>query len=128
MLWLMKCGAKGALGLTAAALLLAGVPAHANTVSGALDAAYRQGQPLFLAQSATQKEEAEKLEKCRKEEEQKKLEQQHKEKQQQTEPKLKTRGAIPEAAPETVPAKPGGKRVGAGVVRHGDPGDAEQTQ
>ena len=128
MLWLMKCCAKGALGLTAAALLLAGVPVHANAVSGAPDAAYREGQPLLLAQSASQKEEAEKLEKCRKEEEQKKLEQQQKEKQQQTEPKLKTRGAIPEAAPEAVPPKPGGKRFGAGVVRHGDPGDAEQTQ
>jgi hypothetical protein len=118
MQWLMKCCAKGALGLTAAALLLAGVPVHANAVSGAPDAAYREGQPLLLAQSATQKEEAEKVEKCRKEEEQKKLEQQQQEKQQQTEPKkLKTRGAIPEAAPEAVPAKPGGKRFGAGVVR-----------
>ncbi len=129
MQWLMKCCARGALGLTAAALLLAGVPVHAQAGSGAPDAVYREGQPLLLAQSTTQPEEAQKLEKLRQEELKKKQEQkQQQEKQQQAEPKkLKTRGAIPEAAPEATPAKPGGKRFGAGVVRHGDPGDAEQT-
>ncbi len=126
MQWLMKCCARGALGLTAAALLLAGVPVHAQAGSGAPDAVYREGQPLLLAQSTTQQDQ----EKLRQEELKKKAEQQQQqEKQQQAEPKkLKTRGAIPEAAPEaTPPAKPGGKRFGAGVVRHGDPGDAEQT-
>ena len=35
MQWLMKICARGALGLGAAALLLSGVPAHANPAAGA---------------------------------------------------------------------------------------------
>jgi hypothetical protein len=58
--------------------------------------------------------------------------QQQQEKQQQgTQPKqMRTRGAVPEAAPapEATPAKPGGKRFGAGVVRHGDPGDTGEVE
>jgi isoaspartyl peptidase/L-asparaginase-like protein (Ntn-hydrolase superfamily) len=119
MQWLTKCCTRGVLGLAAAALLLSGVPAHAKAVSGAPDAASREGQPRLLAQSTTRQEEAEQLEKRRQEEQRKKMEQQQQqEKQQQAEPKkMKTRGALPEAAPEAMPPKPGGKRFGAGVVR-----------
>ena len=51
MQWLMKFCARGALGLGAAALLLSGVPAHANPVPGA---AFRESQPRLLAQSKAQ--------------------------------------------------------------------------
>ena len=65
MQWLMKICARGALGLGAAALLLSGVPAHANPVAGA---ASRESQPRLLAQSKAQPGEAEKLEqRCLKE-------------------------------------------------------------
>jgi acetyl-CoA carboxylase carboxyltransferase component len=125
---LMKCCARGALGLGAAALLLAGVPAQAGSSAGA-----PAMEPRLMAQSTAQPEEAEKLEKRRLEEQRKKMEQQQQqEKQQQgTQPKqMRTRGAVPEAAPapEATPAKPGGKRFGAGVVRHGDPGDTGEVE
>ncbi len=111
MQWLMKCCASGALGLTAAALLLTGVPVQAKAVSAPPGAECRESQPLLLAQATTQQEEAEKQEKLRQEELKKKTEQQQVEKQQQTEPKkLKTRGPLPEAAP----AKQ--RRFGAGAV------------
>ena len=124
MQWLMKCCARGALGLTAAAILLAGVPALAHPVSGAPDAASRESQSLLLAQAAAQPEEAEKLEKLRQEEKLKKEPAKPEQQREQTEPKkLKMRGAMPEAAPEAAPAKPGGKRFGAGVVRNQESGD-----
>ena len=127
MQWLMKCCARGALGLGAAALLLAGVPAHVKAASGA---ASRESQPRLLAQSTTQPGEAEQLEKTRPVEPQKKPEM---EKQQQpqpvTQPRMRTRGPMPEAArPEAMPSKPGGKRFGAGVVRHGDSGDTKEAE
>lgn len=123
---LMKCCARGALGLGAAALLLSGIPAHAKTVSGAPDAAFRESQPRLLAQSTAQQEEAAQLEKCRQEEQQKKQEMEKQQQQQESQPKkLKTRGAIPEAAP-TAPAGKG--RFGAGVVRHGDPGPDKEAE
>jgi outer membrane biosynthesis protein TonB len=124
MQWLMKWCSRGAPGLIAAALLLAGVPAQAKAVSGAPEAASREGQQLLLAQSKTPQEKAEQVEKPCPEGPQKKPEMG---KQQQPQPeiqpkKLKTRGAIPEAAPDAVPAKPGGKRFGAGVVRNKESG------
>jgi len=124
MQWLMKCCARGALGLGAAALLLAGVPALAHPVSGAPGAASRESQPLLLAQGKAQPEEAEKLEKSGQKEELNKEKTKAEQQQQQTEPKkMKTRGAMPEAAPEAMPRKAGGKRFGAGVVRNQESGD-----
>jgi hypothetical protein len=123
---LMKCCARGALGLGAAALLLAGVPAQAGSSAGA-----PASEPRLMAQSTAQQEEAEKLEKCRQEEQRKKMEQQQQEKQQQTQPKrMKTRGAVPEAAPapDAAAPRPGKSRFGAGVVRHGDPGDTGEAE
>ena len=67
MQWIMKICARGALGLGAAALLLSGVPAHANPASGA---ASRESQPRLLAQSKAQPGEAEKLEQQRLKEQQ----------------------------------------------------------
>jgi Tfp pilus assembly protein PilN len=123
---LMKCCARGALGLGAAALLLSGIPAHAKAVSGAPGAAFRESQPRLLAQSTAQQEEAAQLEKCRQKELQEKQEMEKQQQQQESQPKkLKTRGAIPEAAP-TAPAGRG--RFGAGVVRHGDPGDTKEAE
>jgi len=123
MQWLMKCCTRSALGLIAAALLLAGVPAHVKAAPRASDAAPRERQPRLLAQSTTQPGEAEQLEKRRLEEQRQQAE---KAKQQQTEPKkMKTRGAMPEAAPapEAMPSKTGGKRFGAGVVRNKESGE-----
>ena len=126
---LMKRCARGALGLGAAALLLAGVPALANPVSGAPDAASRESQPRLLAQGTAQPEEAEKLEKRRLEEQRKKMEQQQQqEKQQQTQPKrMRTRGPVPEAAPapDAAAPRPGKSRFGAGVVRDKESPDGE---
>jgi hypothetical protein len=124
MQWLIKCCTRSALGLIAAALLLAGVPAHAKAVSGTPDAAFREGQPRLLAQSTAQQEEAAQLEKRRLEEQQKKPEM---EKQQQPQPvtqpkKMKTRGPMQEAAP-TAPSGRG--RFGAGVVRDKETGEVE---
>ena len=156
MQWLMKCCARGVLGLGAVALLLAGGQAHARPATGALilapagettwqekgckeqgqwpaggwrlapAVASREGQPLRLAQSTAQQEEAEKLK------QQRLKEQQEKEKVQEQPRKAikakKMRGPVPEmerSAPSAIPAKPGGSRFGAGVIRHGDPGEAE---
>ena len=127
---LMKWCVRGALGLGAAALLLAGVPAHAGPASGksvlAPADASRDSQPLRLAQAKTQPETAEQLEqRCLKErQEREKLEQQKKDKLQQEEKSemqqpRKTRG-MQKSAPaprEAVPAKPGASRFGAGVIR-----------
>lgn len=128
MQWLMKCCARGALGLGAAALLLAGVPAHAQAAAGGPDAASRESQPRLLAQSTTKPGEAEQVEKRRQEEQRQKAEKakQQEQQRQQTEPKrMRTRGPMPEAAPapEAMPSKPGGKRFGAGVVRNQESGE-----
>ena len=118
MQWLMKCCARGALGLGAAALLLSGIPAHARAVSGLPDAQIRESQPRLLAQSKTQPtavEQTEQLEKRRLEEQQKKAAMEKQQQQEKSQPKrMRTRGAIPEAAP---PAPTGAKRFGAGVIR-----------
>jgi hypothetical protein len=114
MRWFMKCCARGALGLGAAALLLSGIPARANPVSGAPEAQFRENQPCLLAQSTTQPTAAEQLEKCRQKEQQKKAAME-KQQQQQSEPKrMRTRGAIPEAV---APPPAGRGRFGAGVIR-----------
>jgi hypothetical protein len=136
MQWLMKCCARSALGLGAVALLLAGVPAHARPITGALGLApagettcqerglapgdaFREGQPLRLAQSTAQQEEAEKQKQLRLKE------QQEQEKLQQQQPKpqemKKMRGPMPEA----VPAKPGTSRFGAGVIRNKESADGD---
>ncbi|MDO9069914.1 MAG: hypothetical protein Q7V36_00160 [Deltaproteobacteria bacterium] len=120
MQWIMKICARGALGLGAAALLLSGVPAHANPASGA---ASQESQPRLLAQSTAQPGEAEQLEKRRLEEQQQKVheqQQQQQKAQQQRQPeKAKTRGATPapKPMPEAAPPQPGSKRFGAGVIR-----------
>ena len=111
MQWLMKICARGALGLGAAALLLSGIPAHANPASGA---ASRENQPRLMAQAKAQPEEAEKQEQRRLEEQQKKVQEQQ---QQERQKKVKTRGAMPEASREAKPPAPGNKRFGAGVIR-----------
>jgi len=114
---LMKICARGALGLGAAALLLSGVPAHANPVSGA---ASRESQPRLLAQSKAQPGEAEKLEQQRLKEQQDRAKMDQQEKQQQ--PMRKMRGPIPEAAPP----KSSKSRFGAGVIRQNEkPSDEE---
>ena len=120
---LMKCCARGALGLGAAALLLAGVPALANPVSGAPDAASRESQPLLLAQSAAQPEEAEKLE------------QQRLKEQQAREQGKKMRSGQPPGQPDRMerqapaeraaPPKPGTSRFGAGVIRNKETVDGD---
>ncbi|MGO8760803.1 MAG: hypothetical protein ACLP2P_00815 [Desulfobaccales bacterium] len=122
---LMQRCARGALGLGAAALLLAGGPAFAGSFAGA-----PAGEPRLVAQNTAQTEEAQQLEKLRLEEQRKKMEQQQQEKQQQgTQKKMRTRGAIPEAAPAPQATPPPAKsRFGAGVVRHGDPGDTETPE
>lgn len=125
MQWLMKCCARGALGLGAAALLLSGIPAHARAVSGRPDAQFRESQPRLLAQSKTQPtavEQVEQLEKRRLEEQQKKAAMEKQQQQEKSQPKrMRTRGAIPEAAP----APPGSKRFGAGVIRDKETKDVD---
>jgi hypothetical protein len=126
MQWLMKYCARGALGLGAAALLLAGVPAPAKAASGVPDATSRESQPRLVAQSTTKPEEAEQLEKRRQEElRQKTAKEKPREKQsQQPQPRrMRTRGPVPEAAPEAMPPKPASKRFGAGVVRDKESGE-----
>jgi hypothetical protein len=131
MQWLIKCCARGALGLGAAALLLAGVPAHAKAAAGAPGAAAPESQSGLLAQGTTQPESAaqvekRRLEKQRQQEQKAKTEQQR----QRPAPRMRTRAPMPEVAPapEAMPPKPGGKRFGAGVVRHGDPGDIGEAE
>jgi hypothetical protein len=125
---LMKCCAKSALGLGAAALLLAGVLAHAGPASSkavlAPADATRNSQPLRLAQVKTPPEEVQKLEQpsLQEQQEQKNLE------LKKTQPGVKP-GAPPtqemrrmeKSAPaprEVAPAKPGTSRFGAGVIRN----------
>ena len=119
---LMKYGARGALALGAAALLLSGIPAGANPVSGAAEAQFRENQPRLLAQSKTQPTAAEQAEKRRLEEQQKKAAMK-KQQQQPSQPKrMRTREAIPEVAP-SAPASRG--RFGAGVVRDKETKDVD---
>ena len=130
---LMKCCARGALGLGAAALLLAGVPAHAGpayceSVLAPADAS-RDSQPLRLAQSAAQPEEAEKLEQRRLKEQQEREKMQQQEQQQRRRPDMKKMGGpMPEAAPSApaaIPSKPGTSRFGAGVIRDKESADGD---
>jgi hypothetical protein len=123
---LIKYCARGALGLGTAALLLTGVSAQAGSSVGA-----PVPEPRLMAQAATQPESAQQAEKRRLEEQKKKLEQQQQQqqKQQQAQPRrMRTRGAAREATPEALPAPAGKSRFGAGVVRHGDPGDTEKVE
>ena len=115
MQWLMKICARGALGLGAAALLLAGVPAHANPAAGA---ASRESQPRLLAQSTAQPGEAEQLEQHRLKEQQDRAKMQQEQKQQQSQPEMrKMRGPMPAPAPEAAPPNASKWRFGAGVIR-----------
>jgi hypothetical protein len=114
--------ARNALGLGAAAFFLTGISAQAGA-----------GQPLQLAQSATQQEKAAQLEKQRQQEEQKKaLKQKDLQMDRQDGKRMRgpmPRSAVPAPVPEAVPPQPGSKRFGAGVVRHGDdPGDSGQME
>ena len=111
MQWLMKICARGALGLGAAALLLSGVPAHANPAAGP---ASRESQPRLLAQSKAQPGEAEKLEQQRLKEQQDRAKMQQEQKEQQSQPRMRQmRGRMPEAAPPNASKS----RFGAGVIR-----------
>jgi hypothetical protein len=107
----MKMCVRGALGLGTAALLLSGGPAQADPAAGA---ASRESQPRLLAQAADQPGEAEKLEQQRLQEQAKEVQEQQQKGQMKAK---KMRGAVPEASREAVPAKPGGSRFGAGVIR-----------
>lgn len=125
---LMKCCARGALGLGAAALLLAGVTAHAGpayceSVLAPADAS-RDSQPLRLAQSNTQQEEAEKLEQRRLKEQQ----EQEQGKKMQSGKSLEQSDRMEKRAPATraAPPKSGTSRFGAGVIRNSDPGELEK--
>ena len=126
MQWIMKICARGALGLGAAALLLSGVPAHANPASGA---EYRESQPRLLAQSTAQPGEAEKLEQQRLKEQQDRAKMHQEQKQQQRQPSMRRmRGPVPEAAPmpEAAPPNASKSRFGAGVIRQSEkPVDSE---
>jgi cobalamin-dependent methionine synthase I len=124
----MKCCARGALGLGAAALLLAGVTAHAGpayceSVLAPADAS-RDSQPLRLAQSNTQQEEAEKLEQRRLKEQQ----EQEQGKKMQSGKSLEQSDRMEKRAPATraAPPKSGTSRFGAGVIRNSDPGELEK--
>jgi cobalamin-dependent methionine synthase I len=125
---LMKWCAKGALGLGAAALLLAGVPAQAGpayceSVLAPGDAS-RDSQPLRLAQSKTQQEEAEKLEQSRLKEQQER----EQGRKMQSGKSLEQSDRMEKQAPATraAPPKSGTSRFGAGVIRHSDPGELEK--
>jgi hypothetical protein len=114
---LMKCCARGALGLGAAALLLSGIPAHARAVSGPPDAQFRESQPCLLAQSKTQTGETEQLKEPSPAKPKKQAGMEEPQPQPQSQPKkMRTRGPIPEAAP----APAGRGRFGAGVIRDKD--------
>jgi hypothetical protein len=118
MQWLMKICARGALGLGAAALLLSGVPAHANPASGA---ASRESQPRLLAQSKAQPGEAGKLEQQLLKEQQDRAKMQQEQRQQQRQPEMRRmRAPMPEAAREAKPAEPGAKRFDPGVIRQSE--------
>ncbi|MDO9530533.1 MAG: hypothetical protein Q7O12_00150 [Deltaproteobacteria bacterium] len=126
MQWIMKICARGALGLGAAALLLSGVPAHANPAAGATS---RESQPRLLAQSKAQPGEAEKLEQQRLKEQQERAKMQQEQKEEQSQPRMrKMRGAPPAPAPmpEAAPPKSSKSRFGAGVIRQNEkPVDSE---
>jgi hypothetical protein len=129
---LMKLCARGALGLGAAALLQAGVPAHAGPASSesvlAPADASRESQPLRLAQSKTQPEEAEKPEQraLQEQQEQKKDKLQQEEKSGMQQPRKMRRMEKSAPAPrEAVPAKPGTSRFGAGVIRDKESADGD---
>ena len=113
MQWLMKICAKGALGLGAAALLLSGIPAHADPAAGAVS---RESQPRLLAQNTAQPEEAKKLEQQRLKEQQDRAKMQQEQKQQQRHPEMRRmRGPMP--VPEAAPPNSSKSRFGAGVIR-----------
>ena len=128
---LMKWCARGALGLGAAALLLAGVPAHAGPASGesvlAPADASRDSQPLRLAQSKTQPEDSREAGTTRSARaagtgkaaatEKDKLQQEEKSETQQPRRMRRMEKSAP-APREAVPAKPGTSRFGAGVIRN----------
>ena len=125
MTWLMKICARGALGLGAAALLLSGVPAHADPAAGAPS---RESQPRLLAQSKAQPGEAEKLEQQRLKAQQDRAKMHQEQKQQQRQPMRRMRGPVPEAAPmpEVAPPNASKSRFGAGVIRQSEkPVDSE---
>ena len=119
---LMKFCARGALGLGAAALLLSGIPAHAQAVSGAPAAAFQENQPRLLAQSTAQQREAEQLEKRRLKEQQERGKMDQQQQKRSRPERMKTPGPIPEAAP-AAPASRG--RFGAGVVRDKETGGVD---
>jgi len=106
---IMKIFARGALGLGTAALLLSGVPAHANPAFGA---ASRESQSRLMAQATAQPGEAQQLEKRRLEEQQKKV-------QEQPQPQPE-RARMRRAAPEVDSSKSGKSRFGAGVIRRSE--------
>jgi hypothetical protein len=113
---LMKICVRGVLGLGAAALVLAGVPAHANPAAGA---ASQESQPRLLAQSKAQPGETEKLEQQRLKEQQDRAKTQQKEPQSQ--PRMrKMRGPAPAPMPEVAPPNTGKSRFGAGVIRQNE--------
>jgi hypothetical protein len=120
MQWLMKMCVRGVLGLGAAALLLSGVPAHANPAAGA---ASRESQPRLLAQSKAPPGEAEKLEPQRLQEQQDRAKMQQEQKEQQSQPRMRRmRGPMPEVAPPNASKS----RSGAGVIRQSEkPVDSE---
>jgi hypothetical protein len=120
MQWLMKMCVRGALGLGVTALLLSGVPAHANPASGAPS---RESQPRLLAQNTTQPGKAEKLEQQRLKEQQDRAKMQQEQKEPQSQPRMRQmRGRMPEAAPPNASKS----RFGAGVIRKSEkPLDSE---
>jgi hypothetical protein len=115
MQWLMKMGARGALGLGAAVLLLSGVPAEAGPSASV---ASRESQPRLLAQATTQAGEAEKLEQQRLKEQKDRARMQQEQKEQQSQPRMREmrRAPVPEAAPPNT----GKSRFGAGVIRQNE--------
>ena len=117
---LMKCCARGALGLGAAALLLAGVPAQAGSSAGAPAI-----EPRLMAQSTAQPEEAEKLEQSRLKEQQEREKRQLEEKSEMQQPR-KMRSMEKQApAPQAAPPKSGTSRFGAGVIRNKETVDGD---
>jgi len=124
MQWLMKMGARGALGLGAAVLLLSGVPAQASPLAGD---AHRESQPRLLAQSKAQPGEAEKQPQQDLKEEQDRAKMQREQKEQQSQPRMRQmRRALPAPVPEAAPPNTGKSRFGAGVIRQNEkPSDNE---
>ena len=121
---IMKICARGALGLGAAALLLSGVPAHANPSAGGVS---RESQPRLLAQSKAQPGEAEKLEQQRLKEQQDRAKTQQEQGEKQSQPRMrKMRGPMPAPMPEVDSSKSSKSRFGAGVIRQNEkPTDEE---